>query len=511
MKKPLRDDPDFLPFWEFFQVFVRLNRLELPLKDMHRDACDLLQKAVLGQLKSEGREFIIINIPPRVGKTKIMEALCCWQFAHFPDSQIIYTSYAGDLATASARYIQETINAQWYKEIYKTRVGNIQQADHFNTSTGGQLYAEGVGGGLTGKGAGLKRLAGGFIIIDDPAKPDEALSLIKAEAVRFWFENTIKSRRNSSEYTPIIICAHRISSNDLPGFVMENYPTESIQIKHPALVNGVSIIPETVSTESLLATQRVNPFAFASQYQQEPIILGGNLIRTDDFFLFDNLDMKWEKKILTCDTALKAKQHNDWSVLQCWGTLEKKAYLLDQIRGRWETPALLDMAQKFWLKHNDVGGYFSAPSPVRKFTVEEAAAGIGLMQQLRQRGIPVQGIIRTKDKVTRVHEVLPYIATHMVGIYKHGTWLTDFLNEAAGFRPDGKHPHDDQVDAMVDGVWESLGKRASIFDVLITAPSPKLNEPATEMVPDHETPLNVPVVDLQDAEQLRQAVLSLKR
>lgn len=462
----MTEDSDFLPLWEYFQIFVRLNQIELPMKELHRDACDLLQKAVLGQLRSDGIEFVIINIPPRVGKTKIMEALCCWMFTYFPDAQIIYTSYAGDLATASSRYIQDVINGAWYKEVFKTRIGSIQQADHFTTTQGGQMFAEGVGGGLTGKGAGLKRMAGGFIVIDDPAKPDEALSGVQSEKVRFWFENTLKSRRNSSDHTPIIICAQRISSEDLPGFVLANYPQATIQIKHAALVNGESIIPETVSTASLLATQRVNPFAFAAQYQQEPIILGGNLIKTADFFLFDTLDLKWEKKVITVDTALKAKQHNDWSVLQLWGVLEKKAYLLDQIRGRWESPQLLANAAAFWKKHNDQGGYFHAPSPVRKMTIEEAAAGIGLIQQLRVLGIPAMGILRTKDKVTRVHEILPYIVTKMVGIYRNGPWLVEFLNECAAFRPDGLSPNDDQVDAMVDGIWECLGKPLSILDVI---------------------------------------------
>lgn len=474
---------DFLSLWDFFQLFVKLNRLELPLKALHQDACDLIQRALLGQLEAQGIEFIVINIPPRVGKTKIMEALLCWFYAYFPDAQNIYTSYAGDLATASTRYIQDTMNSPWYRELFPhTRLGSVQQADHFVTTAGGQMHAEGVGGGLTGKGAGLKRIAGGCVIIDDPAKPDEALSETKSEAVRFWFENTLKSRRNSSTHTPIIICAQRIADNDLSGFVLKNYPEQTVHIKHAALVDGESIIPETVSTASLLATQRVNPFAFMAQYQQEPIILGGNMIKTGDFFLFDSLDLQWEKKIITVDTALKDKQHNDCSVLQLWGLLDKKAYLLDMVYGRWQSPQLLVNAEAFWKKHHDVGGFFHAPSPVRKMTIEEAAAGIGLIQQLRQAGIPAMGIVRTKDKVTRVHEVLPYIVTHMVGVYKQLPNIQDFLRECAAFRPDGKHEHDDMVDAMVDGIWECLGRALSILDVV------KSSTPAAK--PANPTPID---------------------
>jgi hypothetical protein len=95
---------DFVPFWIFFRdCFVPFNRLELPLKALHKGVCEMLQRAVLGQL---GKSFIVINIPPRVGKTKMLEALCCWMLAYFPDSQMIYTSYSNDLAKTSVKYIQ---------------------------------------------------------------------------------------------------------------------------------------------------------------------------------------------------------------------------------------------------------------------------------------------------------------------------------------------------------------------------------------------------------------------
>ena len=62
----------FLSLWDFFsKVFVPLNRLELPLKALHKHTCDTIEKAILGNL---GKSFLIINVPPRVGKTKMVEA-----------------------------------------------------------------------------------------------------------------------------------------------------------------------------------------------------------------------------------------------------------------------------------------------------------------------------------------------------------------------------------------------------------------------------------------------------
>lgn len=450
----------FLSFWEYFStVFVPLQKLELPLKQLHREVCDTLQQAVLGQLQ---KSFVIINIPPRVGKTKIMEALVTWQLAYFPDSQIIYTCYSNELSTTSVRYIQGVLASSWYIELFQTRLGSIRQADHFTTTEGGKVYGDGVGGSLTGLGAGLKRQAGGFIVIDDPAKPDEALSRVEGEKLRFWFENTLKSRRNSSQWTPIFVVAQRLATDDLCGFLLENYPEECHHIKFPALVNGKSQIPETVSTKDLLDTQRVNPFAFAAQYLQDPIVLGGCLIKLGDFIYHEPSDLpsRMELKVITVDTAMKAKEANDHTVLQVWGRKNKTAYLIDQMRGKWQPGQMIANAATLWRKHN------KPSDPLAYMAIEEAAAGTTLMLELRKLGIPTRGIIRLKDKVSRVKDILGYQAAHMVSLPKKEPWLPAFEVELAQFREDGKSSKDDQVDAFADGVRILLGRGTSILAAL---------------------------------------------
>lgn len=450
---------DFVSFWTFFSTcFVPLNNLELPLKALHKGVCDLLEQAVLGQLH---KSFIVVNIPPRVGKTKMMEALTAWMLAYFPESQIIYTSYSNDLAKASVKYIQETLKSPWYRELFTTEMGLIQQADHFTTTKGGIVYGDGVGGSLTGRGAGLKRKAGGFIVIDDPAKPDEALSRVESDKIRFWFENTLKSRRNSSQWTPIIVCMQRLDSEDLSGYLIQEYPDEVEHVKFAAMVNDESMIPETVTTKSLKETERVNPFTFAAQYQQDPVVLGGNLIKLADFRYYKTGELpKIEYKIITCDTALKAKVANDYSVLQCWGRSLKRAFLIDQIRGKWEPAELIKNSRLFYEKHN------KAASNLAYMAVEEAAAGVTLIAELRKKGIPARGIIRVKDKVTRVMDALPYQATGMVYLPVDAPWIKPFEAELASFRKDGKSTKDDQVDCFADGVTLTLGKGTSILSVI---------------------------------------------
>lgn len=453
------DTSQFLTFWDFFsQCFVPFMNLELPLKPLHRSVCDTLEKAVLGDL---GKPFICICIPPRVGKTKLMEALQCWLLAFFPDAQIITVSYSNELATTSVRYVQQVIDSTWYKELFPTRLGKIRQSDQFTTTAGGKVYGDGVGGSLTGLGAGLKRRAGGMIILDDPAKPDEALSRVVGEQLRFWFENTLKSRRNSSMWTPIIVCAQRLAVDDLPGYIMETYPDDVAVIKFPALVDGESVIPETADTRSLLQTEAANPYAFACQYQQEPVVLGGNLIKLANFRYYDpGSPPKFEVKLITCDTALKGKQHNDYAVLQCWGRSLKRAFLIDQIRGKWEPSMLLANARKFYEKHHKTA------SPLHYIAIEEAGGGYNLMLDMRKKGIPAKGIIRLTDKVERVKTILAYQETGMVYLPRGEPWLPAFEVELASFREDGKSTKDDQVDAFADGVKLTLGRATSVLSVL---------------------------------------------
>lgn len=459
MNKPT----NYISFWRFFsEGFVPFLDLSLPLKPMHYEVCTALEKAYLGQIS---QKFIVINIAPRVGKTKMLEALMCWAFAYFPDSHLINTSYSSQLAEASTRFVGLVLRSGWYRALFPwVRFGDIERGNEFTTSAGGHCYGTGVTGTLAGFGAGLKRPAGGVFQIDDPANPVEVLSSVEATKLQFLFENTFLRRRNSSDHTPIICVAQRLAVDDLPGYILENYAEQTLHLKFPVIVDGKSQFPETISTEAAEKTLKLNPFSYWAQLQQEPVVLGGNMIKTADFMFYsdDPDSFKWERKIIVCDTALKTGQQNDFTVIQVWGKLQGKAYLIDQVRGKWESPELITNFRAFYRKHHKPN------SPVTRVTIEDKAAGTGTGQTLRREAIPIEPIERTKDKVTRVQEILPYHVTHMVYLPKNAPWLPAFTSECAQFRADGKAKHDDQVDCLCDGVWFTLGRPLSILDVLGT-------------------------------------------
>lgn len=469
-------EPDVLRFREFFPTFIEENRIILTVQAEHFEICDLYEAAVLGLMPEY--QYFNVNLPTRIGKTKLLEALAAWMFGEFDDPQILQGCYSEKLVERSLAYVARTLQMPWFIDIYGDLL-HTRRADLITTIAGGQLYGAGTSATVTGFGAGLKEIAGGYVALDDASKPDEALSKVSSATVIQNFETTWKSRRNSDRYTPIIVNGQRLGPDDLPGYLIKTYPNRTFTLKFPCMIGfgaaARSAFPDTWSIETLLDLEktRIGRFVLASQFQQEPTSLGGNLIQTDAFARHDPRDMAsllWEQIVITVDTALKAKELNDYSCGQAWGRCKGRAYLLDQVWGKWESPVLLSTMQLFWSKVQT--DYPLAPL---RMVIEEKAAGSGLLQQLHVLGVPAEGIERDIDKVRRVQAILPYQETGLVSVpsetkVDQAHWVHGYLAECAEFKPDMTHAHDDRVDAFADGVAQLLGTPLSILDLMGAKP-----------------------------------------
>jgi predicted phage terminase large subunit-like protein len=181
---------------------------------------------------------------------------------------------------------------------------------------------------------------------------------------------------------------------------------------------------------------------------QRPAPIGGGILKDAWWKYWTVLpEIKWRK--IYADTAQKTKEENDYSVFQCWGhSADGGKYLIDQLRGKWEAPELLTNARAFWNKHKSVSGQ----GQLRSMMVEDKVSGTGLIQTLARERIPVIGIKRNIDKITRAFDAAPIIETGNVFLPLGADWLSGFLNEATQF-PNGKH--DDQLDPMFDAVVDS--------------------------------------------------------
>ena len=148
---------------------------------------------------------LIINMPPRYLKSLLASvAFPAWCLGHNPSTQILCVSYAQDLADKLSRDCRRIVTSDWYQRLFPARLAPRHQAvAEFETTQQGSRVATSVGGVLTGRGADI-------IIIDDPLKPEEALSQAQRRAANEWFDHTLYNRLNDKLSGAIVLIMHRL-------------------------------------------------------------------------------------------------------------------------------------------------------------------------------------------------------------------------------------------------------------------------------------------------------------
>lgn len=261
----------------------------------HYKICEALDGVIRGEITR-----LIINIGPRFGKTEIaVKSFMAYGLALNPASKFIHLSYSDDLARDNSREVQNIVKSAAFQDLFEAELASESTKKWFTTQGGG-VYAVSSGGQVTGFGAGAVDYSeenqepgaeqgdkdfedfipyydsefAGAIIIDDPIKPDDALSDQKREAVNNKFETTIRNRTNSRK-TPIIIIMQRLHTNDLCGYLEDLEGDEWTILEFPSLYTDEhgeeqALWPKKLNVEELTNMRLKNPFVFETQYQQNP-------------------------------------------------------------------------------------------------------------------------------------------------------------------------------------------------------------------------------------------------
>ena len=306
---------------------------------------------------------LIITLPPRHLKSLLASiAFPAWCLGHDPSAQILCVSYAQDLADKHARDCRSIMMRPWYQRLFRTRLAPHRHAvQEFITTRQGYRLATSTGGVLTGRGADL-------ILIDDPSKPEEALSDARRNATNEWYLNTLYSRLNHKCRGAIVIIMLRLHEDDLVGHVLGQEAWEVVSFPAVAEADQVHAI-ETMrgpqcftrragealhpAREPLAVLQNIRrtigEYNFAGQYQQSPAPLGGGLVKVEWFKRYRETERpeRFERIVQSWDTANKATELSDFSVCTTWGVKNKNVYLknknvylLSLLRQRLEYPAL---------------------------------------------------------------------------------------------------------------------------------------------------------------------------
>ena len=135
------------------------------------------------------------------------------------------------------------------------------------------------------------------------------------------------------------------------------------------------------------------------------------------------------------------------------------------VHGKWEYPELKQQAISLYNRWQLDKRQTSASSMV----IEDRASGQQLLQDFKKTGLPVKAVEATKDKLSRVEEVLDYIANGNVLLPENEQYSNNsvFLAECEAFTRDLAHAHDDIVDTLVHLINNTIARRQiSILEVL---------------------------------------------
>jgi len=389
---------------------------------------------------------LIVNMPPRHTKSEFASFLFpAWMIGRFPKMKIMQVSHNAELASRFGSKVRNLMGSVEYKQIF----GNVELREdskakgRWETNHGGEYFAAGVGGSITGRGADL-------LIIDDPHTEQDSMSDTAMERAYDWYSSGPRQRLQPGG--TIVVVMTRWAQDDLTGRLIKSQKEPKSDqwkvISFPAILeSGRSIWPEYWSLEELEKVKAsISVHNWNAQYMQDPVAEEGAILKREWWKKWTSEHIpKIEHIIMSMDTAYSKKETADYSAITVWGIFhpiegyDPNILLLDAQKGRWDFPDLKIVAY-------DLYKYWEPESIV----IEAKATGMPLIQEMRRMGIPVLDYVPAKgrDKITRANVVAPIFESGMVWAPDEH-WAQDVIEECAAF-PHGQH--DDYVDSTTQAM-----------------------------------------------------------
>lgn len=406
---------------------------------------------ILAKLEEARRHPIKLgfSMPPRHGKTTLIQHAIPWWLTHFPWDTCAYASYSDRQAWSKSRIIRAIAEKAGIR--LAADAANLAE---WRTRDGGGLLSGGAGSGLTGQGIS------GIMVVDDPFKnSEEANSQVIRDKIGDWFESVVSTR---DEGMSTIVFHTRWHADDLIGRMMADEDFTIINLTALAEEDdilgrqpGEALWPGRglpgFTAEGLEKRRARNPWVFAALYQGRPRPRGDTVFGEPHYYDPETTDLLGCRFILAADPAASEKTSADYSaavVLAIMGSgEEQRVYVRHVYRKQVAIPRFVD--DLISLQHTygntsinieSVGGFKAIPQMLR-----------ALNENLRIKEITPVG-----DKFTRAQPAAAaWNAGRILVPSNSPPWLAGFLEEIAQFTG-VKDAHDDQVDALAHA-WNSLG------------------------------------------------------
>ena len=406
----------------------------------HKIFAQKLEDVSRGKIKR-----LIVNMPPRHTKSEFASNLFpAWMMGRNPKLKIIQTTHTAELSYNFGRKVRNLFDQQEFKDVFPEV--NLSQdskaAGRFTTNKGGEYFAAGVGGAITGRGADL-------LIIDDPHSEQDALSQTAMDNAYEWY--TSGPRQRLQPGGSIVIVMTRWSTKDLTGKLLNAQSNENADqwevVEFPAVLNEKPMWPEFWNIKELDGVKAsLSEQKWQAQWMQKPTSEEGSIIKREWWRMWPKDTLPDLMHVIqSYDTAFSKRETADFSAITTWGVFQPEedgpphVLLLAMHKGRHDFPELKKIAleeYQYW-----------EPETI---LIEAKASGMPLTQELRQLGIPVVTYTPSKgnDKHVRVNSVAPIFESGQVWAPDE-RWAEEVIEECAAF-PYGDH--DDLVDSTTQAL-----------------------------------------------------------
>lgn len=409
---------------------------------------------------------LIVTVHPRAGKSEMVSKYFpAWFLGNFPDKRIILASYEQDFAAEWGGKARDLLE-EWGEEIFGVTVDPRSSSTRRWNIKGrrGVMYAAGVGGPITGKGADIA-------IIDDYFKGEEdAHSKVTRAKIKNWFRTTLRSRlvpkTDQSAGGAIIILATRWHHDDLIGWLKKESNETWRVIELPAIYDGEGVdpmgrevgeamAPELGWDEEAMEKIRLDAgtYGWNALYMGRPTPLEGSMFKAADFRYFysegDVYILKQDdgsRKVVlrsqclifgSADPALSKSQSADYTALGVYAmTPDRDLLLIELHHVKNDQGSNLQLLKSVQVRHQPA---FIA--------VESQVASFGIMEVAVKAGLPIKPVPARGDKMIRALTAKARMETHSVYFNERlqPTPLTELEPELLEF-PSGEH--DDMVDQL---------------------------------------------------------------
>lgn len=419
------------------------------------ELCNSIQQFIYSE-----ENVLIINLPPRHGKSRTATMFVEWLLGKDPTQKIMTGSYNETLSTVFSKAVRNTIseikveqNKIVYSDIFpKVKIKRGDGAMNLWSLEGqySNYLATSPTGTATGFGANI-------IIIDDLIKnAEEANNENVLEKHWEWFTNTMLSRLETGG--KIIIIMTRWHSQDLAGKALEQLKETGYTIKHISMKalqdNGNMLCEEVLPLlEYKKKVKTMGQDIASANYQQEPIDLKGRLYTS--FKTYENIDFEFTRIRSYTDTA---DQGSDYLCSIIYGEYKQEAYILDI----YYTKDGMEITEEEVAKRHHKFG-------VNIADIESNNGGRGfarnveriLKEKYKTNKTRVNWFHQGANKIARIISNSTWVMDH---IYFPNNWrykYPEYYDAMVKYQKEGKNKHDDAPDATT-GVAEKISK-GSVF------------------------------------------------